>query len=168
VIVQREGALAPVTDPVSLRAAFASFPSGVTAVCGMHDGVPRGLAASSFTPVSLDPCLVSVCVAHTSTTWPLLSSLPALGVSVLAENHADVCRALSAKGADRFGGAEWDVSPAGAVLLRGSGLWLECTIERQLEAGDHMIVLLRVAALMTRPGTAPLVFHGSTFRRLAS
>ena len=59
-------------DDVLLRQAFGCFPSGVTAFCGMLGGVPEGMAASSFTSVSLDPALVSVCVANTSSTWPRL------------------------------------------------------------------------------------------------
>ena len=62
-----------------LRHAFGLFPSGVTAVCGIVDGHPAGLAASSFTSVSLDPPLVSVCIAHTSSTWPILRQCRWLG-----------------------------------------------------------------------------------------
>jgi flavin reductase (DIM6/NTAB) family NADH-FMN oxidoreductase RutF len=40
----------------------------VTAFCAMSDGKPEGMAASSFTSVSIHPALVSVCVAHTSST----------------------------------------------------------------------------------------------------
>jgi flavin reductase (DIM6/NTAB) family NADH-FMN oxidoreductase RutF len=57
-------------DQALLRQAFGCFPSGVTAFCGLLDGVAVGMAASSFTWVSLDPALVSVCVANSSTTWP--------------------------------------------------------------------------------------------------
>ena len=46
-------------DPRRLRDAFGVFPSGVVAVAAQVDGVAVGLAASSFTTVSLDPPLVS-------------------------------------------------------------------------------------------------------------
>jgi len=71
-------------DQALLRQAFGCFPSGVTAFCGMINRKPEGMAASSFTSVSIDPALVSVCVAHTSSTWPKLAGLPALGLSVLS------------------------------------------------------------------------------------
>jgi flavin reductase (DIM6/NTAB) family NADH-FMN oxidoreductase RutF len=79
----------------ALRRAFAMFPSGVTAVCATVEGRPVGLAASSFTSVSLDPPLVSVCIAHTSSTWPLLRAAGRVGVSVLAEGHASIARQLA-------------------------------------------------------------------------
>ena len=68
-----------------LRASFACFPSGVAAVCALIDGEPVGMVMSSFTSVSLDPPLVSVCVDLNSSTWPRLRSAPWLGVSILGE-----------------------------------------------------------------------------------
>ena len=55
-----------------LREAFGVFPSGVVAVAAEVDGQLVGLAASSFTSVSLEPPLVSFSVANTSKTWPTL------------------------------------------------------------------------------------------------
>lgn len=60
----------PVTIGDHLRRAFGCFPSGVTAICAEIDGEPVGVAASSFTSVSISPPLVSVCMQHTSTTRP--------------------------------------------------------------------------------------------------
>ena len=57
-------------DGTELRRAFGCFPSGVTAVCAIIDGEPVGMAASSFTSVSIDPPLASICVQKSSTTWP--------------------------------------------------------------------------------------------------
>ena len=82
-------------DQALLRQAFGCFPSGVTAFCGMIDGKPEGMTASSFTSVSIDPALVSVCVANSSSTWPKLASLPALGLSVLSSEHGTVARSLA-------------------------------------------------------------------------
>lgn len=55
-------------DIAQLRRAFGCFPSGVTAVCAVVDGEPVGMAASSFTSVSMAPPLVSVCVQDSSAT----------------------------------------------------------------------------------------------------
>jgi flavin reductase (DIM6/NTAB) family NADH-FMN oxidoreductase RutF len=157
----------PALEPHVLRSAFACFPSGVTAVCAMVDGRPAGMAASSFTSVSLDPPLVSVCVAHTSTTWPVLARADRLGVSVLSDAHSQVARALSAKGTDRFAGVDWERATDGAVFVPGSTLWLSCAVHSSFPAGDHDMVLLRIVSLRSYPEVAPMVFHGSEFRSLA-
>lgn len=153
-------------EPLRLRRVFGSFPTGVTAVAALVDGVPAGLAANSFVSVSLDPPMVSVCVAHTSTTWPTLRRAGRLGVSVLGAHQEHVGRQLSARGVDRFATLPWRTSPDGAVLLDGASAWLDCAIEREIPAGDHDIVLLRVHDLDADPQVAPLVFHGSRYRRL--
>jgi flavin reductase (DIM6/NTAB) family NADH-FMN oxidoreductase RutF len=156
-----------VPDPGELRRVFATFPTGVVAMAALIDGAPAGLAASSFVSVSLDPPLVSVCVAHTSTTWPALRAVGRLGISVLGAHQEQAGRQLSAPGTDRFAGLTWRATPAGAVLLAGSTAWLDCEVEQQVPAGDHDIVLLRVHDLGADPRVPPLVFHGSAYRRLA-
>lgn len=153
-------------DQALLRQAFGCFPSGVTAFCGMVNGKAEGMAASSFTSVSLDPALVSVCVANTSSTWPKLAGLERLGLSVLAGDHAPVARALSAKTDDRFRTIDWTATDSGAVFVHGATLWLECAPFKTVEAGDHEIVVLQIVALAMYPDVAPMVFHRSDFHQL--
>lgn len=155
------------TDPRHLRQAFGRFPSGVTAVCALGENQPIGMAASSFTSVSVAPPLVSVCVQNTSETWPQLRDLPRLGLSVLAEGQEDICRGLSKKGVDRFANVDWDKSPLGSVFVLGASLWLDCTVQAEVPAGDHAIVVLEIQGLHFDNASVPLIYHGSKFRRLA-
>ncbi|WP_433221122.1 flavin reductase family protein [Dactylosporangium sp. CS-047395] len=155
-----------VLHSADLRRVFGAFPSGVTAVAAIVDGVPVGLAASSFTSVSLDPPLVSICIAHSSNTWRALRLARRLGVSVLAADQEHLGRQFSARGVDRFAGVTWRATTEGEILLDGACAWLDCSIEREIPAGDHDIVLLRVHALDADRTVAPLVFHQSRFGRL--
>ncbi|GEE01681.1 oxidoreductase [Gordonia spumicola] len=155
-------------DPVPLRQAFACFPSGVTSVGAVVDGAPVGMAASSFTSVSLDPPLVSVCFQNSSTTWPRLREHGRLGISVLAEGHDEICRAISSRSPDRFEDIEWDVSPGGGLFVHDAAAWLDVVFDSEVPAGDHTIALLSIDGLQINSDTAPLVFHGSRFRRLAT
>lgn len=155
-------------DQALLRQAFGAFPSGVTAFCGLINGTPEGMAASSFTSVSLDPPLVSVCVANTSATWPKLAELEHLGLSVLADEHTTVARSLASKNGDRFANVDWTSTDTGAVFVHGSTLWLECVPFKRIEAGDHEIVVLQIVALAVYPDVAPMVFHRSNFHGLAT
>ena len=153
--------IGPVTTGEELRRAFGCFPSGVTAVCALVDGAPVGMAASSFTSVSLTPPLVSVCIQHSSTTWPLLRACPRVGLSVLAEGQDAACLRLAGHDGDRFVDTDWTSSEAGALFVHGSAAWLDCTVYNEVSAGDHTIVLLRVEGLFADPTTPPLVFHNS-------
>jgi flavin reductase (DIM6/NTAB) family NADH-FMN oxidoreductase RutF len=155
------------TDPLALRKAFSYFPSGVTAVCALVSGEPRCIIASTFTPVSLAPSLVSVCLQRTSRTWPTMCGLHRIGVSVLSEGQDAVCRSLSSKIEDRFTNVDWESDEDGSVYIHGASLWLNCSRYAELPGGDHTIVLLQIHGLAVESDRAPLVFHGSQFRRLA-
>ncbi len=154
-------------NPALLRQAFGCFPSGVTAVCALDSGNPVGMAASTFSPVSLSPALISVCVQDTSTTWPRLRRRNRVGVSVLAEGQDAICRSLAGKAGDRFTGVDWDADEEGGVYIHGASLWLDCSLHAELPGGDHTIVLLEIHGLKAEPEREPLVFHNSRFRRLA-
>ena len=154
-------------SPSQLRRVFAAFPTGVAAVAAIIDGEPAGLAASSFVSVSLDPPLVSVCVAHTSTTWPALRNAGRLGISVLGDHQEQASRQLGSRAAARFAGLDWRATADGAVLLSEASAWFDCSLEQEIPAGDHDIVLLRVHDLGSSE-FMPLVFHGSRYRQLTS
>jgi flavin reductase (DIM6/NTAB) family NADH-FMN oxidoreductase RutF len=153
-------------DAATLRSAFARFPSGVVAVCG-HDGQsPLGVAASSFTSVSLNPPLVSFCVSAESSTWPRMRELPTAGLSVLAAGQGALCRQLASKIVDRFEGIAWSRGAGSSVFIEDAAAWFDCSIADEVPAGDHTIVVLKVDELAVLEATEPLVFHASRFRAL--
>ena len=160
--------LTPTLDPGTLRRAFGAFPSGVVAVAAEVEGRPVGLAASSFTSVSLEPALVSFSVANGSATWPVLRAAGHLGLSVLADHHDAVCTRLAGPAEHRFDGLDLHTTADGAVLLEDAVAAFDCTVHREIVAGDHTIVLLRLHALDDAGDSAPLVFHRSAFGRLSA
>jgi len=153
-------------DSEQLRQAFGIFPTGVVAVAADVDGALVGLAASSFTSVSLDPPLVSVSLAGSSKTWPDLRRAKHLGVTILADHHSAVCRQLAGPVAQRFDGIAHSISADGAVTLDEGIAHFDCTIYREVEAGDHVLVLLALHAVAHSLEGQPLVFHKSRFGRL--
>ena len=154
-------------DSSRLREAFGVFPSGVVAVAALVDDEPVGLAASSFTSVSLEPPLVSFSVAGTSKTWPTRRRADHLGVTILADHHGDVCRQLAGPLPDRFERLLYSVTENGALTLDEGVARFDCTLQDDLEAGDHVIVLLKLHAVEHRSKSMPLVFHRSGFGRLS-
>jgi flavin reductase (DIM6/NTAB) family NADH-FMN oxidoreductase RutF len=152
-------------DQAQLRQVFGAYPTGVAALAALVDREPTGIAASSFVSVSLDPPLVSVCVAHSSTTWPALRAVSRLGISVLGAHQEAASRQLSSRDGERFAELNWRSTSDGAVLLSDASAWLDCSIEREIPAGDHDIIVLRVHDLGATD-TMPLVFHRSGYRQL--
>jgi len=155
-------------DHRSLRQAYGHFPSGVVAVAASVEGHPVGLAASTFVPVSLDPPLVAFCVQNTSTTWPVLADRPRLGLSLLVEADDGAARTLAAKTGDRFAGLRTVTTSSGALFIEGTCVWMETSIDKLVPAGDHTIAVLSVTDLTVHSDVSPILFHRSTFRRIAS
>jgi 3-hydroxy-9,10-secoandrosta-1,3,5(10)-triene-9,17-dione monooxygenase reductase component len=154
-----------VLDPARLRRVFGVFPSGVTAVAALLEGIPVGLTASSFTSVSLDPPLVLFCAAKTSTTWPRIRNAGHFTVNVLDEHQEDISRLFATKGADRFGQIEWQAGKRGPIL-DDVHAYLDCTIEDEHDAGDHVIVVGRVQELGLTADAGPLLFYQGRYGRL--
>lgn len=116
----------------------------------------------------LDPPLVSLSVATTSNTWPVLREAGHLGVSVLADHHDEVCRQLAGPVDSRFVGLPFRSTEDGAVLLDGAVATFDCTIQQELEAGDHLIVVLSLHAVTVGGDGSPLVFHRSGVTKLSA
>lgn len=155
-------------DPARLPEAFGSFPSGVVAVAAEVDGQLLGLAASSFTSVSLNPPLVSINLAVTSKTWPDLRRATHLGLTVLADHHGPLCRQLAGPVEERFTDVAHTVTSQGAVIIDDGLAKFDTTVHREVEAGDHVLVLLELHAVdHGSASVSPLVFHRSQFGSLA-
>ncbi|HXV94300.1 MAG TPA: flavin reductase family protein [Pseudonocardia sp.] len=158
------------------RRVLGLLPTGVVVVTGIVDGAPCGMALNSFTSVSLDPPLVSFCVARTSGTWPRLRRAQRVAVSVLSAGHEEVCRRFATPGADRFAGLVTHPAPGGAPVLAGAVAWLDGRPSAVHPAGDHDLVLVEVLALGRgdRPGQeaadppGPLVFHAGRYLGLGA
>ncbi|KOV74748.1 flavin oxidoreductase [Streptomyces sp. NRRL WC-3723] len=151
-----------------LRNVLGRFATGVVAVAGRDPvtGDRAGLAANSFCSVSLDPPLVSFCVAHTSTSWPRIRSAGLLAISILGAEQREAATRLATRGGDKFQGLPWHSSPGGAPILDGALAWLECTVEAEHPAGDHVIVVAHVNRLDALRDGDPLLFFRGTFERL--
>lgn len=143
---------------------FSRFPTGVVALAGQGESSPLAMVASSFAAgVSFDPPMVSVAVQNDSTTWPLLRSLPTLGVSILADDQEQLCRDLASrsKRADRFSSVDFDVQSSGAISFGGAMAFMEVKISQEISAGDHTLVLLTVNDFVVEDSVEPIVFYKS-------
>ena len=137
----------------------------MTVVTGRADGLALGLAVNSFTSVSLNPALVAFCVSIASTTWPRLRPAGIFCVNILAEDQEVLSRAFAGRVGDRFEGVGWRPAPSGAPILAGVLAWIDCTIEAEHEAGDHVIVVGRVQELDVDHEGRPLVFYRGGYGR---
>jgi 3-hydroxy-9,10-secoandrosta-1,3,5(10)-triene-9,17-dione monooxygenase reductase component len=155
-------------EAAKFRTVLGHFATGVTVVTGQGPNGPLGLAANAFTSVSLDPPLVLVCMAHTSSTWPKIRRSGAFAVNFLSEEQEEVCRRFGERGADRFAGLGWRPGDTGSPVFSDALAYVECHIEVEYAGGDHVIVVGRVVDLGVIQEGRPLIFWRGGYGSLGS
>jgi flavin reductase (DIM6/NTAB) family NADH-FMN oxidoreductase RutF len=129
-------------DSARFRHVLGHFPTGVTIITAAPRGVPVGLTIGSFTSVSLDPPLVGFLPGKASTTWPGIEEAGAFCVNVLGREQGDLCWSFARETDDKFVDVAWTPSPVtGSPVLEGIVSWIDCRIDRVVDAGDHWFVV---------------------------
>ncbi|GAA4987131.1 flavin reductase family protein [Yinghuangia aomiensis] len=148
-------------DGRRFRDVLGRFCTGIVVVTSVDEeaGQPVGFACQSFSALSLEPPLVLFCPARTSRTWPVIARTGRFAVNVLTHAQQPVSARFGGREPDKFAGSGWRPGALGMPLLDGVAAWLECAVETVHEAGDHYIVVGRVAGLDDGEADPPLLFH---------
>jgi 3-hydroxy-9,10-secoandrosta-1,3,5(10)-triene-9,17-dione monooxygenase reductase component len=154
-------------DQARFREVLGHFATGVTIVTALEEGVPVGFSCQSFAALSLDPPMVVLAPARTSTSWPRIRAAGSFCVNILGEHQEAVCRAFAISGGDKFSGVGWRPGITGAPVIDHSLAVVECELGDIFEGGDHEIVIGRVVALDVGEG-GPLLFYRGGFGRFVS
>jgi 3-hydroxy-9,10-secoandrosta-1,3,5(10)-triene-9,17-dione monooxygenase reductase component len=165
--------LVSTVDVSAFRRAMGSFPTGVTVVTvasGDGDGDMHGITVNSFSSVSLDPMLMLVCLNRTSRAVCLLARAGAFVVNVLSAGQQDLSRWFANRdrpaGSAMFHGVPFEPGITGCPVLVDAMASFECRLRQSHRAGDHLIVLGEVVALVHRPRLEPLIFHAGSYKSL--
>ena len=151
-------------DPRQFRTTLGQFCSGVVIATGSLAGVPAGFAAQSFTSLSLDPPLIALCPARTSSSWPKLRDSGSFCINILAANQKPVCDLFAKSGIDKFSSLAWRPGVTGSPILDGVVAYIDCDLEAEHDAGDHTIAVGRVRDMAVLDETAaPLLFFRGTY-----
>lgn len=154
--------------PVSgdrFRAVLGHVPTSVAIVAGVVANTARGLSVGTFVPVSLSPPLVGFFVDRASTSWPAIARQGKFVVSVLGAGQAELSRRFAVSQTDKFAGVAWHESPSGHPVIEGSVAWVDCELESETQAGDHVFVLAQVLDLGVETGGTPLLHHRGGYRK---
>lgn len=134
-------------DTRELRDAFGAFMTGVTIVTtATDDGKPLGFTANSFSSVSLDPALLLVSIAKTSSNYRTFSTTGHFAINILAENQKELSNTFARPGNDRFANVSWQPSAHNNPLIGDVSAWFDCTTHQVIDAGDHALIVGRIEA----------------------
>jgi len=130
-----------------LRDAFGAFMTGVTIVTtATDDGKPLGFTANSFSSVSLDPALLLVSIAKTSSNYQTFSTTGHFAINILAENQKELSNTFARPSDDRFANVNWNLSANSNPLIAEVSAWFDCTTHAVIDAGDHALIIGKVQA----------------------
>ena len=148
-------------DDGDLRKAFGSFATGVTVIATREaDGTPRGFTANSFSSVSLDPPLLLVCIAKSALSLRVFQEASCFSVNILEQSQVEVSRIFASQAVNKFDRVPWEKGVSEVPLLRGSLARFSCETDRQIQAGDHAILLGEVVGFDYQNGTPLSYFRG--------
>ena len=152
-------------DAATYRTVLGHFATGVVIVTAVDGDEPVGMAANSFTSVSLEPPLVLFCAAKSSSTWPRIQASGKWAANFLDEAGEEVCRLFAQKGADRFARVAYAPGRTGSPILEDALAFVDCETIVEHDAGDHVIVVGRVVELGYQREGKPLLFYRGGYGR---
>ncbi|GGY78658.1 flavin reductase [Streptomyces nitrosporeus] len=164
------GALLAGPDAAAFRAAMGRFPTGVTLLTQGSGEDALVMTLNSLVSVSLDPMLVLVSVKADGRMRPRIARAGSFAVNVLAGSQRDLaqefCRPDRPKGRAAMLRLAAEEGVTGNAVLPRAETYVECVLDSEHQAGDHVLLIGRVVALSTRPDADPLLFHQGRFGRL--
>jgi flavin reductase (DIM6/NTAB) family NADH-FMN oxidoreductase RutF len=149
-------------DAGLFRQAMGHLVSGVAVVSTAAARRPDGMTVSSLISVSLDPPLLLVSLASGARTTGAVAAAGRFAVSLLSAGQEMIARRFAASGTDHFGDLPVTYGEHDVPIVPNALVHLECTVERTMEAGDHVLVIGKVCRICQRDGEA-LAFHGGLF-----
>jgi 3-hydroxy-9,10-secoandrosta-1,3,5(10)-triene-9,17-dione monooxygenase reductase component len=157
----------PVVRPLGdFRHALGHFCSSVTILTSNLDGNLSGMTCQSFFSLSLDPPLIAFAPSLFSRSYAQIRQGSSVCVNILSAEQEASCRQFASSKVDKFDGIAWSPAPSGCPIIEGALGWLDCSIEREQEAGDHWLVVARVNAFSAYD-RKPLLFFQGGFHALS-
>lgn len=152
----------------ALRQAFGNFGTGV-ALIGVHDANQKavGLTINSFASVSLEPALLSWCLAKDSQLFAPITDADRFSVNILAADQTVLSNRMAMPGEHLFQADEWTASASGGIFVNGALAQFDCRLHQTIEAGDHVVFLGAIEeAWACDQARDPLVYFRGGYRQL--
>ena len=143
--------------------------------CAGDDTRPNALAIAWVMPVSNNPPLVAFAIHGRRYSYDLLQENPSFVVNVMAYDQAPevlFCGRCSGRDVDKFAEAGFtavDARSVNAPAIAEARAHIECDVVAEHPAGDHVIVVGEVKAVLAEEGVlvegwrdmtvAPPLFH---------
>ncbi len=156
-------------DARTMKRVSALFAAGVTVVTTRRADGLHGLTLSAYLPVSWDPPLVLISIESLSRSRDFILESGVFAVNFLTDLQEFLAERFAGRAPlvnARFDGVPHHFQATGAPILDGALAWLDCRVEQVIEAGDHTLMIGRVAGLGEgAPGNA-LAYFARQYRSI--
>lgn len=151
------------------KQALQHWASGITVITTDSERFGmKGMTATSFSSVSLEPPQILVCINEKADTGEGIQDSQYFAVNILNAEHEDISNQFAggASQEERFANVSWEKGVCGMPILKDSLATLECKLVQQVKAGTHWIMIGEVQSISCRSGE-PLLYYRSGYRTLS-
>lgn len=150
-------------DDRLFRDAMGKFATGITVVTVDYENEIMGMTVNAFMSISLDPKLIAISIDESASMYDILQETKKFGVSILTKNQKDLSMIFAKQiEEDReINFLQQDDIP----VIEDSFVTLSCHVQDMIKAGDHMIFIAEVSAIVINEGE-PLAYAESKYQSI--
>lgn len=153
-------------DPREFRNAMGNFATGVTLITVNSDEDDfHAMTANSFSSVSLEPPIISVCVDYRAKMLDKISAEGFFGVNFLKEEQINVSKLFANQKVDEEPTYTFEKADNGVPLYKGALTNLNCKVVKEIVIGDHTVFFGEVVDFKINDGK-PLCFSKGKYHQL--
>ncbi|MGQ0714485.1 MAG: flavin reductase family protein [Gemmatimonadaceae bacterium] len=135
-------------DPDIKKRVLRNVVYGLYALGVRHEGVAHAMTLNWMTQVSFEPPMIAVAIEKESRTLPMVQAARAFAISIFPTGARQLAGRLgrhSRNVPDKLDGvAHRPASVSGAPILDEATGWLDCRVDQEVDAGDHVLVIAEV------------------------
>lgn len=128
---------------------------GLYALGVRHEGASHAMTVNWMTQISFEPPMIAVAIERESRTLPMVRGAGAFAISIFPTGARQVAGRLgrhSRNVPDKLDGVSHHPGPlSGAPILDEATGWLECRVQREVDAGDHVLMVAEVVEVGVGP-----------------
>lgn len=152
-----------ITNFADYKEVLGQFCTGITVITSVHGHEPVGFTCQSFSALTMTPPMILLCPQKSSTSWPRIRKAGTFVVNVLAADQRWISDSFAKSGTDKFAGVDYSSTSEGLPIIDGSLAWIECEITKEIDAGDHTIVMGGIREFGREKTGDPLLFHRGNY-----
>lgn len=150
--------------------ALKSWATGVTVVTSKTESFGlKGMTATSFSSVSLDPPQILVCINKSADTGDAVLEGGFFAINILKADQQEISNQFAGASSqeERFANVNWHEGKTGSPVIDDALASIECTVIQKVLAGTHWVIIGEVQDVTCRSGE-PLLYYDSSYREITT